>query len=192
MVLKVELASLNLSRFNPYINNYTFSKLVSDFDGSAFKVLTFGNNKSLPFISPVSKKGLSFKNFGVCIKDKFHIPPVLECECGFYSFKSLNLALEYSYYYKNSFVFLVNLFGEIIEHDIGYRSRELDITSVILGDTCYLCGSNVDIAGNFLGSLVKCRSCINLKRSLFPRKYSCFNREFFLENKINVNYYSFL
>ena len=74
--------------------------------------------------------------FAICTKDRFHIPPVWDCECGFYSFKELEDAKEYSVFYKGALVVEVEMYGEIIEHDIGYRSREISINKVFVPELC--------------------------------------------------------
>lgn len=125
------------NKFNPYLPPFTRSFIDIPFSGLAFRGIF------LECLERVSFKGLNISKhvypsdaFATCIKDKFHLPPVWGCECGFYSFKDLVDAKEYTVFHKGALVAEVDLYGEIIEHDIGYRSREISIKKIYIPKLC--------------------------------------------------------
>lgn len=125
------------NKFNPYLPPFTRSFIDIPFSGLAFRGIF------LECLERVSFKGLNISKhvypsdaFATCIKDKFHLPPVWGCECGFYSFKDLIDAQEYTVFHKGALVAEVDLYGEIIEHDIGYRSREISIKKIYIPKLC--------------------------------------------------------
>lgn len=125
------------NKFNPYLTPFTRVLIDRPFTGVAYRGVYLESLERLDF------QGLNIKNFSftrdafaLCVKDKFHLPPVYSCECGFYSFKDLVDAQEYTVFHKGALVVEVELYGEIIEHEIGYRSRELSVTKVFIPGTC--------------------------------------------------------
>lgn len=133
------------NKFNPYLLPFSRSIVDKPFTGIAYRGIF------LECLEKVSFKGLNISKivyprdaFATCIKDQFHLPPVWECECGFYSFKDLVDAQEYTVFHKGALVAEIELYGEIIEHDIGYRSREISIKEIYIPKVCSYkqCSSN--------------------------------------------------
>lgn len=125
--------------FNPMIPfNNSFVE-VREFDGFAFKILKV-DFRFANFTSPNFKDKRGISSFACCKVDRFHIPPVWDCECGLYSLKSLRLALSYLRFRRGYNIFKVEIEGEIVEHNLGYRSMRESIRSIYLPKNCP-CGS---------------------------------------------------
>lgn len=145
--------------FNPMIpfNNSFFE--VREFDGFAFKILKV-DFKFMNFTSPNFKDKRGISSFACCKVDRFHIPPVWDCECGLYSLKSLRLALSYLRFRRGYNIFKVEIDGEIVEHNLGYRSMQESIRSIYLPKNCS-CGQ---LASYFIDHRVYCSDCRGKKR----------------------------
>lgn len=74
-----------------------------------------------------------------CERDFNHLNPSHNCSCGFYSYKSIKDAELESYKNKYSIYLKVENYGDIIEHKAGYRSEEIEVTSIFLKKKCYKC-----------------------------------------------------
>lgn len=80
------------NKFNPYLPPFTHSFIDIPFSGLAYRGIFLERLERLSFKGlNISKHVYPRNAFATCIKDKFHLPPVWECECGFYSFKDLEI-----------------------------------------------------------------------------------------------------
>lgn len=73
-----------------------------------------------------------------CIRSGWHRAPAYWCSCGFYSLKNkVNAYKLFNRVRSRDKVFLqVELYGNIIDHDLGFRSEEQVITKVYLPGQC--------------------------------------------------------
>lgn len=63
--------------------------------------------------------------------DPDHLPPVMGCNCGFYAYRSREVALEHPHYLNNySCLAEVRLWGRVLEYDNGYRAQYAELVSV--------------------------------------------------------------
>lgn len=68
-----------------------------------------------------------------------HVPPVSNCECGFYAFKSLGDAQFELSINPGLFLVEVDLFGLGFEHRYGYRAESQRVNSLTLPPRCMRC-----------------------------------------------------
>lgn len=85
--------------------------------------------------------GLAFGVFpahsvAVCLSGDDHLAPTIGCECGFYAMKSKLDALALLDPWRALVLLRVELYGEMIEHRIGWRAAEQDIVAMHLPGGC--------------------------------------------------------
>lgn len=72
-----------------------------------------------------------------------HFTPSLDCQCGFYAWKTTQGAHEYMKGIPDGYVLMqVELFGRVIQHENGYRAQSQRVLGVQVPSTCsgLLCG----------------------------------------------------
>lgn len=68
-----------------------------------------------------------------------HIPPVADCECGFYAFKDINDAKYEKSINPSSFLIDVDLFGIGFDYSRGYKAESQRVNSIALPKKCMRC-----------------------------------------------------
>jgi hypothetical protein len=74
-----------------------------------------------------------------CTNNPDHIPPVAECECGFYAFKNIKDAKFELSITPGVFLFEVDLFGVGFEYGEGYRAEAQVVRKLITPSRCMRC-----------------------------------------------------
>lgn len=68
-----------------------------------------------------------------------HIPPVADCECGFYAFKDINDAKYEKSINPTSFLIDVDLFGIGFDYSRGFKAESQRVNSITLPKRCMRC-----------------------------------------------------
>jgi hypothetical protein len=74
-----------------------------------------------------------------CSVNKEHIPPVADCECGFYAYKELADAQFELSIYPGAFLLDVDLFGIGFTHQGGYRAESQVVNYLSIPKRCMNC-----------------------------------------------------
>ena len=77
----------------------------------------------------------------VCGMGENHDSVELSCPCGFYMFKEKSDAVKAFQTYKVNALLHVEAYGDIIEHQLGYRASEQVVLKVSLTKTCWRCSN---------------------------------------------------
>lgn len=80
----------------------------------------------------------------VCERDDGHQPPVDLCTCGFYAFGSARRALTHWPSYPDTALLTVEMYGDIVAHQYGWRAEEQVVVGVLIRPTCIHCGHRAD------------------------------------------------
>ena len=122
--------------FNPYLPE-RYYHIEKEFNGIGYKAVGWLNFNQRQFNSSAIKKHkFHLISHAVCLKNRSHVSPSYDCECGFYALKSLELATSYIKYKRNLVLVEVSIYGKFIEHEMGYRYQEQEIRKIILPDIC--------------------------------------------------------
>lgn len=119
------------NKFNPFIPQPSVSFIDSRFTQLAYKCLYLPSLSKALFVSPNTKTEYGPSAYFSC-KEFNHAKPEINCTCGLYSFKLLEDAWAYSLFKSNILVILVKITGEVIEHDLGYRSSVQNLLKVVI------------------------------------------------------------
>lgn len=104
---------------------------------SGFKVVALTG--ALPTFTGITGDTYKKDDSAQCQMSPDHVPPVSNCECGFYAFKSrLDAQFELSIH-PGLFLIDVDLFGIGFEHTYGYRAESQRVNSLILPKKCMRC-----------------------------------------------------
>ena len=110
-------------------------------------------------------EGISFGGYYLdgkahCIRSGWHRPPAHWCSCGFHAFKEKVDAYKLFNRVRNlDKVFLVvDLFGQIVEHEYGFRAEEQIITKIYLPSNCQVKKCSKKTVG--YGFYKKCNSSL--------------------------------
>lgn len=91
--------------------------------------------------------GLNRGSYGVnsVFQCKYHSFPDYKCTCGFHSYKLLDSALYESKLRFGTVVAEIENYGDIIEHELGYRSEEQEVRKLYIHEECtkLICKSKV-------------------------------------------------
>jgi hypothetical protein len=74
-----------------------------------------------------------------CTVDEEHVPPVAECECGFYAFKELADAQFELGMNPGAFLLDVDLFGIGFTYRSGYRAESQVVNQIVVPKRCMRC-----------------------------------------------------
>ena len=74
-----------------------------------------------------------------CKLDSEHIPPVADCECGFYAYKEIGDAKYEKSIHPTSFLIDVDLFGIGFAYSRGFRAESQRVNSMSLPKRCMRC-----------------------------------------------------
>ena len=92
-------------------------------------------------------EGLNHGSYGLnsTFKCNYHNFPDLNCTCGFHSYKNYESALYESKLRFGTIVAQIDNYGDIIEHELGYRSEEQHIKKLYIVDSCskIFCKENI-------------------------------------------------
>ena len=75
----------------------------------------------------------------VCASNPEHIPPVIDCECGFYAFKNVKEAKFELSINPGVFLIDVDLFGVGFEYERGYRAESQVVNQLTVSKRCMRC-----------------------------------------------------
>jgi hypothetical protein len=75
----------------------------------------------------------------ICSKDINHVPPVAECECGFYAYRDLDEATFELSVNPGAFLLAVELYGVGFKYDRGYRAENQVVTGLKKPGRCQHC-----------------------------------------------------
>lgn len=81
----------------------------------------------------------SADDVAICSLDSKHVPPVADCECGFYAYKDLKSALYELSINPGSFLVDVDLFGIGFSYTQGFRAESQLINHLTLPRRCMRC-----------------------------------------------------
>ncbi len=81
----------------------------------------------------------SSDDVATCSLYPLHVPPVIDCECGFYAFKDLKDALFELSINPGAFLIDVDLFGVGFEYARGYKAESQVVNSLKLPKRCMRC-----------------------------------------------------
>ena len=125
------LRSITFKRTKPP----AFEGLVNN--ASAWKVAKV-TNIEYAWFEGISYGMYTLSSTANCIRSGWHRAPAYWCSCGFYSLKNkVNAYKLFNRVRSRDKVFLqVELYGNIIDHDLGFRSEEQVITKVYLPGQC--------------------------------------------------------
>ena len=128
--LKRNGKEVGVSELKSRINNYS-PEFVSD-DIISYKALYITEIDTPWFL------GLNRGNYGVnaVFLCKYHSFPDYKCTCGFHSYKLLDSALYESKLRFGTVVAEIDNYGDIIEHELGYRSEEQVIKKLYIHNEC--------------------------------------------------------
>ncbi|MBM3699129.1 MAG: hypothetical protein FJW82_04570 [Actinobacteria bacterium] len=74
-----------------------------------------------------------------CSKDVNHVPPVVDCECGFYAYRDLDEAAFELTINPGSFLLAVDLYGVGFKYDRGYRAESQVVRGLKKPSRCQHC-----------------------------------------------------
>lgn len=74
-----------------------------------------------------------------CSKDVNHVPPVADCECGFYAYRDLDEAAFELTVNPGSFLLAVDLYGVGFKYDRGYRAENQVVRGLKKPGRCQHC-----------------------------------------------------
>lgn len=82
--------------------------------------------------------GLNRGSYGLqsTFKCKYHSFPDYKCTCGFHSYKIIDAAFYESKLRFGTVVAEIDNYGDIIEHELGYRSEEQVIKKLFIHEEC--------------------------------------------------------
>ena len=78
-------------------------------------------------------------DLAICTINPEHIPPVMNCDCGFYAFKELNDAQFELSINPGAFLIDVDLFGVGSEYERGFKAESQIVNSIKIPDRCMRC-----------------------------------------------------
>lgn len=81
----------------------------------------------------------SSDDVATCSFDSSHVPPVIDCECGFYAFKNFKDALFELSINPGAFLIDVDLYGVGFEYARGYKAESQVVNSLKLPKRCMRC-----------------------------------------------------
>ena len=81
----------------------------------------------------------SSDDVATCSVDSSHVPPVIDCECGFYAFKNFKDALFELSINPGAFLIDVDLYGVGFEYARGYKAESQVVNSLKLPKRCMRC-----------------------------------------------------
>lgn len=116
------------NKFNPYLPGI-YPYIESRFSSYGYKCLKLLSITEPAFLSPNTKIITGLRSRFECLKQS-HNSIEIGCSCGFYSFKRLEDAWDYSLFSPGSLIFKVKLLGDVIEHNIGYRSESQEVVNL--------------------------------------------------------------
>ena len=162
------LRSITFKRVKPP----TFEGLISD--ASAWKVAKI-TNVEYAWFEGISYGMYTLNSTANCIRSGWHRAPAYWCSCGFYSLKNkVNAYKLFNRVRSKDKVFLqVQLYGNIIDHELGFRSEEQVITKVFLPSTCSFKKCEGKTIGLKMGKKQLISSCVkHLERGYTISKLS--------------------
>ena len=116
--------------------------------------------------------------------DKGHENVEEDCRCGFYSFKDLRAAIKEIKFFKRTYILKVENYGQIVEHERGWRASEQVVTQLLLPRKCsrFLCSKVTSTLA--LVTLGDYRHFCERCSKRFKNKYSLFYLENILDQKV--------
>lgn len=116
--------------------------------------------------------------------DKGHVKVERDCRCGFYSFKELKNALKEMRFFRRSYIIKVENYGDIVEHETGWRAWEQVVTEILLPWKCsrLLCSSKTE--GLVLKNSGDYRHLCEKHAKKYKQRYSIFYLENILDQRV--------
>ena len=102
------------------------------------------SNLDLFFVGLRGQEEYLVDSNAVCGKGGKHTSPEITCYCGFYMFKNKESAQNALLVRGANVLLTVEAYGDIIEHEFGYRAEEQVVMRVEVGPVCRICGSTAD------------------------------------------------
>ena len=100
-----------------------------------------------PYFESLFSGFFSLDDVATC--QRGHQAPVLECSCGFYSFKNFLKAKRENRFFKSAFVVKVENYGDVVEHREGWRAQGQVISEIIIPEKCGIlfCNKRIQALG---------------------------------------------
>ena len=92
-----------------------------------------------PTLTGLTGDSYSSDDQAVCSEDDQHVPPVLDCECGFYAYKDYEEAKFELSLNPSAFLIDVDLFGLGLVYKRGYRAESQVVNQLLLPKRCMRC-----------------------------------------------------
>ena len=187
--MRKKVVDENIARIEQHVNyvgRFSDEKVESVNQCFGYRLAYLTDLKALTFDSLFSGK-FSRDDLANCNKE--HAAPFVNCACGFYSFKEFFKARNERKFFKKSMILKVENFGEIIEHELGWRSANQLVTEINLPKKCawWFCRSKS--VAFVKGENVFIQSCkYHYKRAIKNNIPSEPIDYFVVRNKIIVNY----
>jgi len=102
-----------------------------------FKVVAITGES--PIFTGITGDNYSSDDSAKCQQSPDHVPPVSNCECGFYAYKSRSDAEFELTMHPGLFLINVDLFGLGFAHKYGYRAESQRVNSVTIPRRCMRC-----------------------------------------------------
>ena len=134
--MKKKVVDENIARLEEHVNyvgRFSEEKVESVDQCFGYRLAYISDINLFTFDSLFSGK-FSKDDQANCSKD--HDAPVVSCACGFYSFKKFINAKKEKKFFKNSVILKVENFGEIVEHELGWRSANQLVTEINMPRNC--------------------------------------------------------
>lgn len=118
--------------------------------------------------------------------DKGHAKVEKDCRCGFYSFKDLKAAIREIRFFKKTYILKVENYGEIVEHEKGWRSSEQVVTRILLPKKCsqFLCSKSTSNLALESSGIYRHLCEKHAKR--YKQSYSIFYLENILDQRVDL------
>lgn len=189
-VMKKKVVDESIARLEEHVNyvgRFSDEKVESVSQCFGYRLAYLADLNSIIFDSLFSGK---FSRDDIAICNKEHSAPFVNCACGFYSFKEFFKARNERKFFKKSMILKVENFGEIVEHELGWRSANQLVTEINLPKKCswWFCSSKA--VAFVKGENVFIQSCKYHYRKAIKNNVPCELIDYFVvRNKIKVNFF---
>lgn len=127
-----QITSLESRKFD-YEDIYEIPR--EQMDGFKLLLLT----GEVPRLTSLSGETYNWRDNATCTENPDHVPPVANCKCGFYGYKSFDDARFEKSLNPESFIVSAEFYGVGFEYERGFRAESQDIKRLFLPKRCQRC-----------------------------------------------------
>lgn len=124
-------------RKSPKILSYTDAFDLPNQEMHGYKIVYIAGRE--PIFTGLTGDQYTSDDVASCSLNPQHIPPVADCECGFYIFKDLQDAKYELSIYPGAFLVDADLFGIGFEYSRGFKAEAQRVNSLKLSKRCMRC-----------------------------------------------------